>query len=234
VSGGNVAVTLPAISGVVLLPAPVNVDLTPPTASITTIPSANGNGWINASPVTVDLSGSDSGSGVEQLRYWINNGSVTAVTGSSASTQISGEGRDSVGLRAIDNAGNISSLVTAAINIDLTPPVVNVSASPSRLWPPNGQMVPVTVFGSIADSLSGVDPSSATFAVVDEYGLIQPSGPVTVGSGGSYSFTVSLQASRLDTDTDGRQYTITVRASDLAGNRGSAATVVTVPHDQGH
>jgi len=33
---------------------------------------------------------------------------------------------------------------------------------------------------------------------------------------------------------DGRQYTITVSAKDFAGNLGSAATIVTVPHDQGH
>ena len=234
VSGGNVAVTLAADTGVVLLPSPVNVDLVPPIASITTTPSANGNGWINASPVTVNLSATDSGSGVEQLRYWINNGQVTVAAGSSASTQISGQGTNSVGLRALDNAGNISSLVTAAVNIDLTPPVVNVLANPSSLWPPNGKMVPVTVSGTITDNLSGVNPSTAAFAVVDEYGSIQPSGPVSLGPGGSYSFTVSLQASRNGNDQDGRQYTITVSAKDFAGNLGSAATTVTVPHDQGH
>ncbi len=234
VSGGNVAVTLAARTGVVLLPAPVNVDLVPPIASITTTPTANGNGWINSSPVTVNLSATDSGSGVEQLRYWINNGQVTVVAGSSASTQISGEGTNTVGLRALDNAGNISALVTAAVNIDLTPPVVSVSASPSSLWPPNGKMVPVTVFGTITDNLSGVDPSTAAFKVVDEYGSVQPSGSVTLGSGGSYSFTISLQASRNGTDKNGRLYTITVSARDLAGNLGSAATTVTVPHDQGN
>ena len=234
VSGGNVAVTLAADTGVVLLPSPVNVDLTPPIASISTTPSANGSGWINTSPVTVNLSATDSGSGVEQLRYWINNGQVTVVAGSTASTQISGQGTNSVSLRALDNAGNISSLVTLPVNIDLTPPAISVSANPSSLWPPNGRMVPVTVSGTITDNLSGVNPSSATFAVHDEYGLVQPSGPVTLGSGGSYSFVVSLQASRDGSDQDGRQYTITVSASDLAGNHGSASTVVTVPHDQGH
>ncbi len=234
VSGGNVAITLAADTGVVLLPSPVNVDLVPPIASITTTPAANGHGWINGSPVTVNLSATDSGSGVEQLRYWINNGSVTVAAGSSASTQISSQGTNSVSLRALDNAGNISSLVSLAVNIDMTPPAVSVSANPSSLWPPNGKMVPVTVSGAITDSLSGVDPSTAAFAVVDEYGSVQPSGPVSLGSGGSYSFTVSLQASRNGNDKDGRHYTITVSAKDFADNLGSAATIVTVPHDQGH
>jgi hypothetical protein len=234
VSGGNVAITLAARTGVVLMPAPVNVDLVPPVASITTTPPANGHGWINTSPVTVNLSGTDSGSGVQQLRYWINNGAVTVAAGGSASTQISGAGTNSVGLRALDNAGNVSPLATAAVNIDLTPPAVSVSASPSSLWPPNGKMVPVTVSGSVADILSGVDPSTAAFAVVDEYGSVQPTGPVSLGPRGSYSFTVLLQASRNGNDMDGRQYTITISAKDLAGNVGSAATIVTVPHDQGH
>ena len=159
VTGGNVAVTLAARHGILLLPAPVNVDLVPPMGSITTNPSANGNGWINSSPVTVNLSATDSGSGVEQLRYWINNGPVTVAAGSSASTQISGEGTNSVNLRALDNAGNISSLVNQAVNIDLTAPAVSVSACPSSLWPPNGKMVPVTVSGAITDNLSGSTPA---------------------------------------------------------------------------
>jgi len=127
VTGGNVPITLAAITGALLLPNPVTIDLTPPLAQITTIPSANGNGWINSSPVTVNFSASDSGSGVQQLRYWIDNGAVTSVAGSSASTQISGEGTNTAALRALDNAGNISPLVSAPVNIDLTPPSVSVT-----------------------------------------------------------------------------------------------------------
>jgi glycosidase len=234
VSGGNVAVTLAARTGAVLLPSPVNLDLVPPIASISTNPLVNGYGWINSLPVTVHFSATDSGSGVEQLRYWINNGPVTVVDGNSASTQLNAVGHYDVGLRALDNAGNISRLVTDAFGIDITSPAVSVSASPSSLWPPNGKMVPVTVFGTIMDSLSGVNRSTSAFAVADEYGTVQPSGPVSLGPTGSFSFTVLLQASRNGNDKDGRQYRITVSASDFAGNRGSAATIVTVPHDQGH
>ena len=74
----------------------------------------------------------------------------------------------------------------------------------------------------------------AAFAVVDEYGFVQPSGAVSLAADGSYSFAVSLQASRYDVDKDGRHYTITVSAHDLAGNTASATAVVTVPHDRGH
>ena len=234
-SGGNVAVTLAALTGVMLLPSPVNVDLVPPVASITTTPSANGNGWINTSPVTVNLSATDSGSGVEQLRYWINNGPVTVAAGSSASTQISGAGTNSVGLRALDNAGNISALASLAVNIDLTPPLVSDFSQPlDRSGRPMAGWYRLQCRAAITDNLSGVDPNSGAFAAVDEYGTVQPNGPVSVGSGGSYSFTVMLPASRNGNDQDGRHYKITVSAKDLAGNVGSAATIVTVPHDQGH
>ena len=120
---------------------------------------------------------------------------------------------------------------------DTIPPAITVSASPESLWPPTGQLVPVTVSGTITDNEpggTGVNASTAAYAVTDEYGLLQPRGPIPLGANGSYSFTIHLQASRDGNDRDGRQYIITVSALDNAGNAGSAATGVLVPHDQGH
>jgi len=117
--------------------------------------------------------------------------------------------------------------------LDTTPPTITVAVSRARLWPPNGKTVPITVSGIVTDTGSGVNLSSAAYSVTDEYGKVQPTGAVTLGAGGSYSFTVLLQASRLGSDLDGRHYTITVRASDNAGNSGSQASAVTVPHDHG-
>ena len=111
--------------------------------------------------------------------------------------------------------------------------MITVSANPTTLWPPNGKLVPVTITGTMTDSQSGVNASTATYAVTDKYGLIQPSGPITLGANGSYPFTIQLEASRNGSDKDGRQYIITVSAQDNAGNKGSAATGVIVPHDQG-
>lgn len=171
---------------------------------------------------------------MNELRYWVNHGPTNVALGSSARLSISAEGESTVHLRGLDNAGNISSRVSQPVSIDLTAPTVRVSVSPSTLWPPNGKMVKVTVSGAIRDSLSGVDPSTAAFAVVDEYGSVQPHGPVTLGTGGSYAFTVLLESSRRENDSDGRHYSITVNANDLAGNPGSAVATVIVPHDQGH
>jgi len=93
-------------------------------------------------------------------------------------------------------------------------------------------MAPVTVAGTITNT--GCTLKTAAYKVTDEYGEVQPSGPVTLGPRGAYSFNVSLQASRLGADIDGRLYTITVSASNDAGKTGSRANTVIVPHDQGH
>jgi hypothetical protein len=81
---------------------------------------------------------------------------------------------------------------------------------------------------------SGLDPSSATFQVTDEYGLVHPSGSIAVNDDGTYRVRVSLTASREGSDRDGRTYSITVSAKDKAGNLGSGTTEVHVPHDRGH
>ena len=92
------------------------------------------------------------------------------------------------------------------------------------------KLVPVTVTGKVTDN-AGV--STVGYAVTDEYGQSQPSGTITLKDDGSYSFTVSLPASRRDTDKDGRKFTITVTARDVASNEASKSVVVTVPHNQG-
>ena len=90
----------------------------------------------------------------------------------------------------------------------------------------------LTISGTITDTESGVDAHSLTFSVRDEYGEVQPAGAITLGAGGTFSFTVSLRAARQGSDRDGRRYTVVVRAEDNAGNQGSSSAVVTVPHDR--
>jgi FG-GAP-like repeat len=132
------------------------------------------------------------------------------------------------GVGASFNSGTIGVLLNTAV--DTTSPIITLSTTPRILWPPNGRLVPVVVSGTITDTGSGVNASSATYAVRDEYGLIHPSGRISLGSGGTYSFVVSLQASRRGSDLDGRHYKIRVRAMDNAGNVGSKSAIVIVPH----
>src|SRR5262249_27831900 len=203
----------------------VQIDQTKPVITGSRAPAPNAMGWNNTN-VTVSFSCADTGS--------VQSGLATnTVAGQTLSAEGAGQSVTNTG-SCVDKAGNVADLVTiSGINIDKTPPVITVSANPTTLWPPNGNMLPVTVSGTITDTVSGVQAGTASYAVTDEYGSVQPSGPITLGGNGSYALTIQLQASRNGDDLDGRQYTITISAQDNAGNTGSAATVVTVPHDQG-
>lgn len=141
-----------------------------------------------------------------------------------------------VGGARIGCAHRVSNYRTGAPRvIDTVPPTISIGAKPSVLWPPDGGLVTVTVSGTIQDNPggSGVNALNTCFFVVDQYGKVQPSGAVTVGTGGSYSFTVQLQASREGSDPDGRVYSIAVNASDNNGNSAASPVAkVIVPHDQ--
>ena len=105
--------------------------------------------------------------------------------------------------------------------IDGTGPVITVSASPSTLaniGKPDA-VAGVTISGKIIDAGVGIDPATATFKVVDEYGVaqFQPSGSIQVLNDGSYSFVITLQPTRLGSDADGRHYTVTITAKDKVG-----------------
>ncbi|HEY6386359.1 MAG TPA: hypothetical protein VIX91_11820 [Candidatus Acidoferrum sp.] len=124
--------------------------------------------------------------------------------------------------------------ITSINDVPQTPPSVTCSANPHTLWPPNGKPVVVTVSGTVTPGSQPIPSGIAAYAVTDEYDQVQPSGTVTLGTGGSYSFGISLIAARNGDDKDGRTYTIVVGARDSIGNLGSCSTVVTVPHDQGN
>jgi alpha-tubulin suppressor-like RCC1 family protein len=133
---------------------------------------------------------------------------------------------------AMDVAVNSASATGGTVVLDRTAPTVTLASSVSILWPPNGKMVPVTFSGTIADATSGVDVTSATYVVIDEYGAVQPGGSIALTPDGRYTFTVPLEAFRNDDDLDGRQYRITVSVRDKAGNTGAATIVMIVPHDR--
>jgi hypothetical protein len=227
VGGGHVSVTLAAHSGVVLLPAPATVDTTAPVASITVTPAPSANGWHNSTPVTVNLSATDSGSGVKELRYWVGNGAPVVTQGSTASFQLSTQGVYTVYLRAIDNAGNASALASLVVKIDTTSPVITAaSASPSVLSSPNHKMNDVSISYNASDNLSG---ATCTLGVASNE-------PVNgTGDGDTAPDWLILDAHHLQLRAErsgagsGRIYTVTITCADAAGNTSARAVNVTVP-----
>lgn len=115
--------------------------------------------------------------------------------------------------------------VSETDELDKTPPSVSITASPNLLWPPDHTMIDVTVNGFAYDEPDGSGLKSAQIKVEDEYGEVE----LTVAG---FSTTVQLEAWRDGPDHDGRVYTISITATDYAGNMSTAETTVTVPHGQ--
>ncbi len=173
------------------------------------------------------------GDGTFQPATFFDSGSVGAV--SIAVADLNHDGRLDVALANwFDGNNYYSASVGVLLNNSpycTTPPVVTLALSPTTLSPPNGAMVPVQATGTITDTDCAI--TSASFAVKDKYGKVQPSGPVTVGSPGTYSFIVSLQASIVGGDS-GRLYTMTVTATNRGGKSGSKSGTVVVPPGGAH
>ncbi len=111
---------------------------------------------------------------------------------------------------------------------DAVAPTASATASPSQLWPPNNQMVDVTVTLDVFDA-SGADVELVS-VTKNEPDWNPRRGPDIVIVDDT---TFQLRASRLGSG-DGRIYTITYSAVDACGNETVFTTEVTVPHDQGN
>lgn len=141
-------------------------------------------------------------------------------------------GRHTVTVAAADNCGAITTTSFTVEVVDTAPPVI-VNATPSlrALWPPNRQMVPVTIAVEVWDN---VDPSPSCRVTA-----VTSSDPIT-GRGDNTSpdwvigggLSVSLRAERAGAGA-GRIYTLTVECTDQNGNVSTAPVIVTVPHDRG-
>jgi hypothetical protein len=138
---------------------------------------------------------------------------------------VSTPGFHTVEYLSLDNLNNQEPTNFFGFKIDSVAPIVTASANPSTA-PKKPQPVTVTISGSVTDAVSGV--SSASFNVIDEYGVTQPSGAVTVQANGTYSFTLTLPATKQGSDKNGHLYTIRVTGVDQAGNSATATTTLTI------
>ncbi|HCU35609.1 MAG TPA: hypothetical protein DGT21_09175 [Armatimonadetes bacterium] len=132
--------------------------------------------------------------------------------------------------------GRCVGLATLALEEpDTAPPAVVLnSPDPASLWPPNHKSVSVSLGGSVTDDGSGV--ARAWLAIGDEYGELDEVIDVTelLNADGAFATNIDLTAWREGNDKDGRVYTISLCAVDVAGNQAVAVSRdVVVPHDQG-
>ena len=192
-------------------------DLAPTVTFGTPVPPPNAHGWNNGS-VIVPFDASDTGAGV-------------ASTSPISPLVLADEGNKvSRVVTASDRAGNTARFTSPVVRIDREAPVITGMPAPGHiLRPANGGLVHVARVEA-ADALSGVD--GALFQVTgtsNEPGA----GQISITPNAAGGFDVALQAER-SPHGDGRIYTLTATAADLAGNTTTITTTCVVPrHHQG-
>jgi hypothetical protein len=119
---------------------------------------------------------------------------------------------------------------------DSTPPTIDVTLNPDRLWPPNHKMVTIDADVQVADSCDA-NPAWTLVSV--------SSSEADNGSGdgntvndiqnaaiGTMDAQFDLRAERSGSGP-GRVYTIEYQVEDASGNQASDSATVSVAHDQG-
>ena len=132
-------------------------------------------------------------------------------------------------------ANNAVSVSTAVV--DTTPPQLTLVASPSVIWSPNHQFVPVTITVTTND-VCDQNPAIRLVSITSNEGTdARGSGHTSPDVQGAVFGTddrqFELRAERSGQGS-GRVYTITYEAKDASGNATTSAVTVTVPGSQGN
>lgn len=176
----------------------VQIDRAPPSTSAQVLGTSGTSGWYTSN-VSVELTATDPLSGVASIAYRVDNGSwQTYVAAISLH-----EGTHTVEYNATDILGNAEASHSLTVRVDTTAPVIGIT-SPIGLVTKSQ----VNVVWTGSDATSGI----VGYAISVDGGAFIVLGMVT-------NATVGL--------ADGA-HTITIRATDAAGNQGLQQTSVTV------
>jgi hypothetical protein len=171
-------------------PPPPGSDTTPPETAITTeLPAFTGS-----SEVTIAYTGTDdvTPAGLLEFSYSVDGGGWSGwSTNTSATITGLSDGAHIFEVKSRDEAGNEDpSPAAVSFTVDTIPPALTLNEpNPSKLWPPNGEMVTVSFSGNVQDG-TGLDTLSYT--MIDEYGEYASSGTLS----GGFPFELSLESDR--------------------------------------
>jgi len=201
----------------------VMIDVSAPLTQATGSGTAGTNGWYR-SAVQVSLAAADNLSGVQTTFYKVDGGTTKTYT---AAFSVSGNGSHTVNFWSVDRAGNTETMSSLVVSIDTGQPGVTCNVSPASAVK-SVNPVTITITGHATDTVSGVSlTDGATFSVIDEYGVTQPSGPITLQSNGNYSFTLTLPATK-NVGDNSHVYTVIVTGTDRAGNTSTASDTLKI------
>jgi uncharacterized repeat protein (TIGR01451 family) len=160
-----------------------------------------------------------------------DNCSVVQTNSTPASGSAFPIGTNTVNCVATDASGNQGKCSFTVTVKDIEPPVVSVSASPNVLWPPDHEMIFVTI------TVVGTDNSGSFTSQITKVTSSDPTNTTGDGSTSGDWFvtgplTLYLRAERAQVGT-GRVYTITIQSTDPSGNVTTSQVTAFVPPSQG-
>jgi hypothetical protein len=169
----------------------------------------------------------------DELTYswtWVINGEVHEANGVNPSIQLP-LGEHTIKLIVNDGTEDSEPDQVIITVLDNTPPELELSVSPTVLWPPNHKMVLVTPTWMANDNCDESPEVSLISITMNEEDNGKGDGNTTndiqIGEDGS----IYLRAERSGKGNN-RVYTITYQAVDASGNVSQANATVTIPHDR--
>ncbi len=129
----------------------------------------------------------------------------------------------------------VSNDITVEI-IDTGAPTLSPVPDKTILWPPNHEMIDITIIANASDNSGGPLTLAATVSSNEpEDGLgdgdMSPDWTEPVIDEGGGIITFQLRSERSGSGS-GRIYTITIKATDESGNTSEAQVEIIVPHDK--
>ena len=145
-----------------------------------------------------------------------------------------GFGTNDISVGVTDDGTNVVMCSSTIVVQDTSPPVITkLLATPNVLWPPNHKLVCIRLCVKAEDSCGGSTSwriTSVTSNEGDDSSTCKNTSPDWIIKD---DHKVLLRAERSGRGS-GRDYTITVEASDDSGNVTSGEVHVLVPHDKGN
>lgn len=149
---------------------------------------------------------------------------ITITQSPAPGTIINGVASTTVTITATDKGGNSASCGFIVNTYDATAPVItSASVTPPILFPPNNKMKMITLSYNVSDNCGA---STVVSVTSNEASGTLPDWEIIDAT------HIRLRAQRDGAGT-GRLYTITIAATDAAGNTTTTPVTVFVPHDNG-
>jgi len=188
---------------------------------------------------SVMLNGSGSSDPDGDMLTYTWTGSFGTATGATPTVTLS-TGVHEITLQVDDGNGGTSTDTVQVEVVDTTAPELALTVSPTVMWPPNHNLIPIDVT-ALATDICDADPSvelilieSSEGDLADTYDPAIDTTEVVGRKGGDIQIVdgqLYLRAERSG-NSDGRIYTIHYRATDASGNSTTETATVTVPHNQ--